>query len=157
MPKKIQIEKLWFDWLRRDVTKRFEAAGGRYTRDGRAMMVGGAGNKPNSLAVAMSIIAHLPKKPTPEWMQLVGLGAHLESAGLYDDAMRGQKVLNGAKRAHLQTHGTPESRRQIYDDISADIAQRIRKNPSLSLTAARRRAAKLFGVSVRSIITHTQK
>jgi len=83
-------------------------------------------------------------------MLAFGVGLLSQKMGFGDDVLRGRKVLDGAKRAHEQTHGDPQEKaerwRQLADAFHAIYPAKIKKK-----CGAYNKVAAMFGASVSSV------
>lgn len=87
----------------------------------------------------------------------VNLGPEIGLEGLAGiDALRGRKVISGAKKSHQLTHGT-ESEKLAFTARVRDMCKDLKtRNPVLGITEIRRRVAKELDVSEKTIQRHTE-
>ena len=71
-----------------------------------------------------------------------------------DAAERGRRVLRGAKRGHISTHGTEENKRDKWAAYKATFDDLHAKHPHLSYEELKRRTAKKHGRSSKTIGRH---
>jgi hypothetical protein len=72
------------------------------------------------------------------------------------DALRGMKVVNGARIGHEERYGTMEQKLARSADYQAYIDTEHARWPRLSYTALVRRAAKHFKCSAKTVKRHTK-
>lgn len=72
-----------------------------------------------------------------------------------EHALRGEKVIEGSRKAHKHTHGSSDNKQKQWAKYQADLNAQLNKNPHLSLTEARRLVANKHGVNPKTVLRHT--
>lgn len=88
----------------------------------------------------------------------IGLGVNLARAHAEPweaCAATGEKVQRAAREGHASTHGTPEEKAARWAEYQSAVDTILERAPRLSLTDARKRAAREMGVSYNTIRRHT--
>ncbi len=88
----------------------------------------------------------------------IGLGVNLARAHAEPwepCAATGEKVQRAARDGHASTHGTPEEKAERWAEYQSAVGAILERAPHLSLTDARRRAAREMGVSYNTIRRRT--
>ena len=80
-----------------------------------------------------------------------------EITHLRPDAIRGQQVLRGSRKAHEAVHGTAEEKEKRYATYRATVKKLRKQNPRLSHTRLCQLAALEHSVSSRTILRHVPK
>lgn len=62
-------------------------------------------------------------------------------------AERGHKILRAASSGHESVHGTRDAKQKRWDELRRALAEKMQRNPALSLTEARKQIASDHGVS----------
>lgn len=71
-------------------------------------------------------------------------------------AETGKKNRDGARKGNETTYGTEEEKQKRWEGFRNALREKLAKNPSFSLTEARKQVAKDFGVSFSTIRDRTQ-
>lgn len=72
-----------------------------------------------------------------------------------EHALRGKKVIEGSRKAHVHAHGNGDDKQQEWAKYQADLNAVLNKNPHQSLTNARRLVAKNHSVCYDTVRRHT--
>lgn len=73
------------------------------------------------------------------------------------DAARGRKNVDGAKKGHEETHGTPEEKAARWAGYQAALERVHEEHPTRLIGACQQQVADDAGVSLKTIKRHTQK
>lgn len=69
----------------------------------------------------------------------------------------GERVLTGASRGHVKTHGSAKDKNERWNNYKNLLEEKMANNPHLNVTEARRRVANEVGVSLKTIERHTRR